>query len=215
MMISKISGKGVFMSVALLGVSILSALVIIFTFLSQSMCGCYPTTIIQLDTEQDGDDYNLTVIKISSDHSLETFQYILRDNNGLSEQFGEIALSNFSGQWHGIDVTWDDNGPHDQMTGNGLADRAASAGGPYHDPEQAQDRIEAVKAGYQDATPDQNEAGAISVSFIDTDLDGKLTAGDQFIIRGSSDDHPADDDYRLEIKFKLTDDTIGTFMLGT
>lgn len=217
MMISKISGKGVFMSVALLGVSILSALVIIFTFLSQSMCGCYPTTIIQLDTEQDGDDYNLTVIKISSDHSLETFQYILRDNNGLSEQFGEIALSNFSGQWHGIDVTWDDNGNYDTSPGNNGSDRAETAGGFYGGRYEAQVRIDAVQKGFQPLTPENEQSqrceGAISVSFIDYDLDGNLSAGDVFTIKTYQEYHDADENWTLTILYHPNDRRTAIFRL--
>ncbi len=113
-------------------------------------------------------------------------------------------------------MTWDDNGPADAEPGNGLADRPNiwSADGPFSDPAQAQIRIDAVQAGVQDAKDNQKGEGVISVSFRDNNFDGKLTAGDTFDILGNGAIHTANDDYRLEIKFDLSGDTIGSFKLG-
>ena len=171
--------------------------------------------MIQIDcTEDSNGNYRCKVIKISHNMDLEAFQYYLKDTTGLTRQFGEIALQNISGDWHGVDVTWDDGGSADVAPYNYRADRAIEAGRDYSDPRQAQIRIDDVRAGYQASKNAQKSEGPISVSFDDNDRNGKLTAGDDFIVRGNSLDHPANDDYRLEIKYDISDDTIGTFKLG-
>lgn len=170
--------------------------------------------IVQIDcTEDSNGNYQCKVIKISKNYAMEAFQYFLKDNTGLTKQFGEIALQNISGSWHGVDVTWDDDGSAD-TTSNGKADRAVSAGEAYTDTTQAQTRIDAVQAGTQGTVANQKSEGVISVSFNDNDRNGKFTAGDQFLVVGNDVTHTANDDYRLEIKYDITDDTIGTFKLG-
>jgi len=171
--------------------------------------------IMQVSCQKDSNNnYRCNVIKISSNQDLEAFQYFLKDDGGLTKQFGEIALQNVSGKWHGIDETWDDDGTADTNQGNDKADRHADAGGAYTDPAQAQIRIDAVQAGTQGTVDYQKSDGTISVKFHDNDFDGKLTAGDLFYVRGNDATHTANDDYRLEIKFDLSGDTIGSFKLG-
>ena len=174
-----------------------------------------PAPIFQIDcTEDSNGNYRCVVIKTTRNYDLTGFQYFIKDPTCLTHQFGEIALQNISGQWKGIDVTWDDDERADTTVGNAEADRANSAGGQYSDPSKAQLRIDAVQTGYQNTTANQKSEGIISVSFSDNDRNGKLTAGDQFMVRGNSRDHPANDDWRLEVKYDITDDTIGTFKLG-
>ncbi len=171
--------------------------------------------IVQIDcTEDSNGDYHCKVIKISMNYDLEAYQYFLKDNTGLTKQFGEIGLQNISGDWHGVDVTWDDNAQADLIPGNHFADRHTNAGGAYTDPYQAQVRLDDVQTGYQGTKGNQKGEGTISVLFNDKDRNGKLTAGDEFLIRGNSRDHTANDDYKLEIKYDITDDTIGIFKLG-
>jgi len=171
--------------------------------------------IVQIDcTEDSNGDYQCRVIKISKNYDLEAFQYFLKDQTGLTKQFGEIALQNISGDWHGVDVTWDDDGSADTNQGNNKADRAEGAGGAYTDSDQAQIRLDDVQAGPQGAKDNQKSEGTISVRFNDNDRNGKFTAGDQFTVRGNEATHTADDDYKLEIKYDITDDTIGSFKLG-
>ena len=174
-----------------------------------------PAPIFQVDcTEDSNGDYQCNAIKTSKNIALESFQYFLKDATGLTRQFGEIALQNISGQWHGIEVTWDDTGGSDTKPGNGRSDRADSAGGPYNDPRQAQIRIDSIRSGSQDHDNIQKSEGLISVSFSDNDRNGKLTAGDRFSVQGNRPEHPANDEWRLEIKYDITDDTIGSFRLG-
>jgi len=172
--------------------------------------------IVQMDcTEDSNGNYRCVVIKISENIALESFQYFLKDESGLTKQFGEIALQNMSGGvWHGVDVTWDDDGDADGNN-DGFADRADGAGGAYSDPTQAETRINAVLAGSQSGVANQKSEGTISVQFNDNDRNGKFTAGDQIYILGNGVTHTATDDYKLEIKFDITDDTVGTFKLGS
>lgn len=204
-------------SAVVLMVTIMITLIGVMTFLAVLMCGCgegIPSPIVQLDLKREGSDYKLSVVKISQDLDLKAFSYYLKNGGGLTKQFGEIALQNISGQWHGVDVTWDDDGQADYRPGNRFADRSPSAEGAYSDPYQAQLRLDDVQAGFQGPKDNQKSEGTISVLFNDSDRNGKFTAGDQFTILGNSLDHPANDDWRLEIKYDITDDTIGSFKLG-
>ena len=170
---------------------------------------------IAINCTGDGTNYHCTLIKTTQNNDLDDFQYYLKNGGGLTQQFGEIAMQNISGNWHGVDVTWDDDGSADTNQDNDKADRADSAGGAYSDTTQAQIRIDAVQAGNQaSGTANQKGEGTISVSFYDNDRNGKFTAGDQFTILGNGATHQADNDYRLEIKYDITDDTIGSFKLG-
>ena len=170
---------------------------------------------INLDSSKDSnDDYRVSVISTSMNIELESFHYFLRDSNDLTQQFGEIALQNLSGDWHGIDVTWDDDGSADTNQGNNKADRSAGAGGAYSDPDQAQIRIDDIQAGTQGSKDHQKSEGTISVSYQDNDRDGKLTAGDSFLILGNDATHKANDDYTLDLKYDLNDNVVGSVGLG-
>jgi len=168
-------------------------------------------------TRNDDGSYTVIFTNVYKEFSLNPWFYFLKAETGLTKEFGKIALQNISGYWHGIDVTWDDNGTLDMIPGNHLADRNYSAGGPYSDPFQAQIRLDAVIQGFQSEKKHQKGEGVISVSFYDDDYDGNLSVGDYLMVFGNgypTADYLADDCWRLEIKYGIVDDTIGSWRLG-
>ena len=133
-------------------------------------------------------DYYVTVVKISAQHELATFNYFLKDGQETTNEFGEIAMQNLSGNVVGIDIAYEET-----CGDNCDAD--------------LQERSDAV----------ENDDGSIyAVTFNDNDRDGKLSAGDKFTARGSghSSEGPAQDDWSLEVKFDNTGDVIGSIQLG-
>ena len=161
----------------------------------------------KISSTQNGDgSYNVTVVKITQNYSLESFKYYLKKQDGRTEQFGKIALQNLSGRWGGVDVTWDDNGSNDLDPGNHQSDRNSTDGGAYSDPLQAQIRIDDIINGTQENKTHQRSEGTISVSYYDRDLNGLFSAGDTFVIQGNNDQHPANDDYYLEICYECISD---------
>lgn len=163
---------------------------------------------LNLESIEDANNtYHVKVVDTTEPKNLTLFQFYLKDEGGTTQQFGEIEIQYLGNKWTGIDITWDDEGPHDPNPGNGMADRNLTAGKPYTDPGQAQARIDLVNAHNDSGRP-------LSVTFIDHDQNGKLTAGDEFIILGHSKDHPATDDFIFAIKFDLNYDTSGDTRLG-
>ena len=133
-------------------------------------------------------EYYVTVITVSTNHDLEAFNYFLKDASGSTNEFGEIAMQNLSGNVVGVDVSYD-----------------AVCG----------DSCDADLQTRSDAVND--DSGSVyAVTFNDNDRDGKLSAGDKFTARGSghSSDGPADDDWSMEVKFDNTGDVIGSKRLG-
>ena len=66
------------------------------------------------------------------------------------------------------------------------------------------------------ATNVSNDDGSVyPVHFCDNDRDGKLSAGDQFFVygQGNSANGPAEEGWRLDVKFDATGDTVGTTKL--
>ena len=171
--------------------------------------------ILTSSTNEDG-SYIVMVVKVKAGWNLDRFTFHLKKPDGLTFQYGSVSLQNFSGTWRGIDVTWDDDGPNDVVPGNNQSDRGVSAGGAYPDPEQAQVRINSVKQGYQNNISNQVNEGNISVSFHDKDLDGNLTAGDTFVIRGNSESHPANEEFGFILYFDvLTTEDESCIRLGS
>ncbi|OIR09630.1 MAG: hypothetical protein BEU05_02595 [Marine Group III euryarchaeote CG-Bathy2] len=139
-------------------------------------------------TKSSSGDYYVTVLTVSTKHGLENFSYFLKDSTGTTNEFGEIAMQNLSGNVVGIDVSYSDT-----------CDDSCDA--------DLQTRSDAVNA----------DSGAVyAVTFSDNDRDGKLSAGDKFTVRGSghSSDGPAEDDWSLEVKYDNTGDVFGSKRLG-
>jgi len=174
------------------------------------------TPSISLSSRRTGEfTYQVTVTKAKPTAGLEAFTFNLMDDFKLNYQTGKVGLQNATGVWEGIDVTWADGRVNDAQPYNDRADRAASAGGAYEDPVQAQVRIEAVLMGGQENSSYQLSEGPISVSFIDSDKNGRLTAGDLFNIQGHSGYHPAVDDHFLELRYGPEEKVVGRTKLGT
>ena len=123
-------------------------------------------------------EYYVTVITVSDSHDLEDFSYFLKDASGSTNEFGEIAMQNLSGNVVGIDASYGDK-----------------CGG------DTQSACETDMSTRADAV--ENDSGSnYAVAFYDNDRDGKLSAGDKFTVRGSHGsgaDGPAEDDWSLEI----------------
>ncbi len=197
---------------------ILSIFVILLT-ISIAWSGCLESSETDLSwvkfktTKIDEGLCQLTIKDLTlSKVRLEDMRYSLKNQSGWSQQYGVLPLWNISGKWHGIDITWDDNGTYDPEPGNGMADRNESADGPYSDPHQAQIRIEAVKASYQSNQSHQKSEGTISVSFFDSDFNGLFSDGDFFTIfmNGHPETkHNATSNWKLEIQaYPLTDELL-------
>ena len=148
--------------------------------------------------------YRISIIATSSNKNLTFIKYSLKDQDNNTWQSGEVCLQNLSGNWEGIDVTWDGK----------TKNRTDANGGNYSDPEQAQIRIDAIREGNQQNESFQKNEGLISVSFNDNDLSGTLSAGDMFSIKGNDDLHVANDSYFFEIYYDLTDESITWIQLG-
>jgi len=140
--------------------------------------------------------------------SIDSVRYYVINETYRTIQHGTVGLKNVSGDWFGIDVTWDDDGNNDTNINNGKADRAENAGGSYTDAIQAQIRIQAVINGSQNNVSFQRSEGVISASFHDNDFNGILSNDDYFIIKGNNVPdfiHSANDTYSFDIMTEKTD----------
>ena len=138
-------------------------------------------------------EYYVTVITVSTNHDLEAFSYFLKDSSGTTNEFGEIAMQNLSGNPVGIDASYGSK--------CGGADEPA---------------CETDLTTRSDAV-DSDSGSNYAVAFYDNDRDGRLSSGDKFTVRGdhgSATNGPAEDDWTLEIKFDVTGDVIGSKKLG-
>lgn len=199
--------QSVFVSAIVAGFLLFAILILIVVFLVVSTrpgcIECAPELVL-LATKDDNSTYQITVLSISSKKDIENYIFYLKDEMGQTHEEGEIALQNISEQWHGIDITWD----------NRTKERNLSHGGEYSDPIQAQVRINDVIAGNQDEKEYQKGEGPISISFVDGDLNGKLSAGDIFKIRANNTMHPAKENWLFELKYDISGDIIGGILLG-
>lgn len=59
-------------------------------------------------TEYSNGEYHVTVLTVSTNHSLEAFSYFLKDEAGSTNEFGEITMQNLSGNVVGIDASYGD-----------------------------------------------------------------------------------------------------------
>ncbi len=130
--------------------------------------------------------YHVNVIKVSKQEDLAGFSYFLKDNTGST-----------------------------YVGGNGFGEIAMQiVGGQEHgidtsytgDDTQLASRADNVSA---------DDGTDYPVHFSDNDRDGKLSAGDQFMVygMGNSANGPADDGWKLDIQFDASGDIIGTARL--
>ena len=139
---------------------------------------------------QEGSDgvYHVDVIKVSKQEDLAGFSFYLKDETG----------STYVGQGHGFgEVAM-------QIIGGEEHGIDTAYGG---DDQQLLNRRDNISA---------DDGTDYPVSFNDNDRDGKLSAGDQFMVygTGSGANGPASDNWRLEIQFDDSGDIIGSATMG-
>ncbi|MDP6846929.1 MAG: type IV pilin N-terminal domain-containing protein [Candidatus Poseidoniia archaeon] len=139
-------------------------------------------------TKNSSGDYYVTVVKVSTKYDLEAFSYFLKDSTGTTNEFGEIAMQNLSGDVVGIDISYGDK-CGDVCDGD-LLTRAAAV--------------------------DDDDGSNYTLEFRDNDQDGNLSSGDQFSVRGQgpSTSGPAKEDWSICVKYDLTGYIIGCNRLG-
>ena len=152
-----------------------------------------PIATLYAEKNSDG-AYDIQVVKVSAKKDIESFNFFLKSDSGMTHTYGEIALQNISGEVQGVESedSWDDKYPH------GDADLAARA----YDVEHENDTCE----------QDRETDGLFPVVFYDNDRDGKLSSGDRFIVRGVdySDDYEADENWHFELQYDPTGDVVGS-----
>ncbi|MCH2619346.1 MAG: type IV pilin N-terminal domain-containing protein [Candidatus Poseidoniia archaeon] len=135
---------------------------------------------------QEGSDgiYHVDVIKVSKQEDLAGFSFYLKDETG----------STYVGGGHGFgEIAM-------QIVGGEEHGIDMAYGG---DDEQLQNRAGNVS---------DDDGSEYPVSFNDNDRDGKLSAGDQFMVYGNGNaaNGPAADNWRLDIQFDASGDIIGS-----
>ncbi len=152
-----------------------------------------PIATLYAEKNSDG-AYDIQVVKVSAKKDIESFKFFLKTDSGMTHIYGEIALQNISGEVQGVESeeSWDVKYPE------GDADLAARA----YDVEHENNTCD------QDDTTD----GLFPVVFYDNDRDGKLSAGDLFVVRGAdySDDYEAETGWMFEVQYDLTNDIVGS-----
>ena len=136
---------------------------------------------------QEGSDgiYHVDVIKVSKQEDLAGFSFYLKDGSGST--YTGSANAGFGE----VAMQFKDG----SETG---IDMSYSG-----DDEQLQSRADNVSA---------DDGSEFPVHFSDNDRDGKLSAGDQFMVfgQGTGSNGPADDGWRLDIQFDASGDIIGS-----
>ena len=135
---------------------------------------------------QEGSDgiYHVDVIKVSKQENLAAFSFYLKDDTG----------STYVGSGHGFGEV-----------------AMQIIGGEEHGIDMAYDggdeQLERRAANVSD-----DDGSKYPVHFNDNDRDGKLSAGDQFLVYGSGNaaEGPASDGWRLDIQFDASGDIIGS-----
>ena len=136
---------------------------------------------------QEGSDgiYHVDVIKVSKQEDLAGFSFYLKDETG----------STYVGGGHGFgEIAMQIIGGEE----HGIDTAYPDSGDP-----QLVNRRDNVSA---------DDGTDYPVSFNDNDRDGKLSAGDQFMVYGNGNaaNGPAEDNWRLDIQFDASGDIIGS-----
>ena len=131
--------------------------------------------------------YHVEVIKVSRQAPLEDFSFFLRDPSGSTYVAGSNGFGKVGMLWMGGEEQGID------MTYNG--------GDPA-----LENRADNISS---------DDGSMFPVHFSDNDRDGMLSAGDQFLVYGSSSSFagPAEDGWKLDIMFDLTTNIIGSARL--
>ena len=130
--------------------------------------------------------YHIDVIKVSKQEDLAGFSYFLKDDGGSTH-----------------------------VGGNGFGEVAMQIiGGEEHGIDTSYQGDEAQLKNRATNVSD-DDGSEYPVHFSDNDRDGKLSAGDQFMVygMGNSANGPAADNWRLDIQFDASGDIIGSAKL--
>ena len=128
--------------------------------------------------------YHVEVIKVSKQEDLLGFSYFLKDGSG-STFVGGNGFGEVAMQFQGGEEMGID------MT--------------YTGDDEALER--------RAANVSNDDGSMFPVRFSDNDRDGTLSAGDQFMVYSTGHNGPADEDWKLDVKFDLTGDIIGSARL--
>ncbi|MCH2420429.1 MAG: type IV pilin N-terminal domain-containing protein [Candidatus Poseidoniia archaeon] len=135
---------------------------------------------------QEGSDgiYHVDVIKVSKQENLAAFSFYLKDDTG----------STYVGSGHGFGEV-----------------AMQIIGGEEHGIDMAYDGGD-EQLDRRAANVSDDDGSEYPVHFNDNDRDGKLSAGDQFLVYGSGNaaEGPASDNWRLDIQFDASGDIIGS-----
>ncbi len=160
------------------------------SFLEQGESAPIATFFVQ---ESSDGTYHVDVVKVSKQEDLTGFSFFLKDDSGSTyvggNGFGEIAMQVIAGEELGIDTTYSDT--------CGMVDIYSNCD------LQLESRASNVSNDNGPNWP---------VHFSDNDRDGKLSAGDQFLVygQGSGANGPAADNWRLDIQFDASGEIIGS-----
>ena len=135
---------------------------------------------------QEGSDgiYHVDVIKVSKQENLAAFSFYLKDDTG----------STYVGSGHGFGEV-----------------AMQIIGGEEHGIDMAYNGDD-PQLDRRAANVSDDVGSEYPVHFNDNDRDGKLSAGDQFLVYGSGNaaEGPASDGWRLDIQFDASGDIIGS-----
>jgi hypothetical protein len=135
---------------------------------------------------QEGSDgiYHVDVIKVSKQENLAAFSFYLKDDTG----------STYVGSGHGFGEV-----------------AMQIIGGEEHGIDMAYNGDD-PQLDRRAANVSDDDGSEYPVHFNDNDRDGKLSAGDQFLVYGSGNaaEGPASDGWRLDIQFDASGDIIGS-----
>ena len=135
---------------------------------------------------QEGSDgiYHVDVIKVSKQENLAAFSFYLKDETG----------STYVGSGHGFGEV-----------------AMQIIGGEEHGIDMAYNGDD-PQLDRRAANVSDDDGSEYPVHFNDNDRDGKLSAGDQFLVYGSGNaaEGPASDGWRLDIQFDASGDIIGS-----
>ena len=129
--------------------------------------------------------YHVDVTKVTRSEELVGFSFYLMDGSGTTYVGGD-ALGH--GEIAMQNITGDLHGIDQNYGGNEA---------------ELQERVQTVK---------DDDGSNFPVKFSDNDRDGKLSAGDRFHVYGSKggSNGPAEDGWKLEVKYDPSGDTIGS-----